>query len=466
MKTNINYTPTLKDPLLDETFMNRLSRVPLTTQLIAALPKVDLHVHLPGTISPLTAWKLGVKNRLITVNNGQWSPGPQTLGAQDPHRNYSEVFLDLENNTLGEDGLPHPLKYNITPHNFKSFDRVMATVQGHRSPPGGIQREEDLILVLMEYLKDCLAQNIFYTEVQQNIRIAYHLYPTLSPKEARYNLYKVLQAAAQEYAKSGVHLRFLHCFNKTQAAGLAQSTSDRALEAAQWLQESHKIAPGLFVGVEAAGHEKDEQGWPIHLKEGYEAVASLGLGCEAHGGEGIGVEHMMDIANTLPITRIAHGFQVIERASAITDIIAKDITLVMSPVINLSLGACVHYCPVEGKPLARSEGGHKHYIRNLGCHPFFALLRNHPIKISLCSDNPEMAGVPIQVLMTMLAGLPHDQTSLPKEWLECHDPLKTHELVQILIHGIEAAFCESSLKEAYKDKLWQVIHDHMRAILG
>lgn len=463
MKNNLNYNHPAEDRFLNEEIRSRLSKIPLTADLIEALPKVDLHVHLPGTISPRTAWALGVKNRLITVSDGQWSLGPQSLGEQDPHRDYSEVFLDLENAAMSEEGIPHNLKYNIIPHNFKSFDRVMATVQGHRTPPGGIQKEEDLIFVLREYLKDCLAQNIFYTEVQQNIRIAYHLYPHLSPKEARYNLYKVLQEAAREYAASGVHLRFLHCFNKTQAAGLAQSTAERALEAADWLQESLDAAPGLFVGIEAAGHEKDEQGWPIHLKDGYEAVASLGLGCEAHGGEGIGVEHMMDIAHTLPVTRIAHGFQVIEKSSAIAEIAHMDITLIMSPVINLSLGACVHYCPIEDKPLARSEGGQQHYIPTLGKHPFFTLLRDHDVKISLCSDNPEMAGVPIQVLMKMLAGLDHKHTLLPKEWLECHEPLQTHELVQILIHGIEAAFCEPKVKEMFKEKLWNVLAERLKA---
>ena len=461
MKNTENYFHQFYYKKIDNILMKQLSQLPLTSSFISALPKIDIHVHLPGTISPQTAWQLGLKNGLLTVKNGQWSNGPKSLSSKNPHTHYSDIFYEPENIFLDCEGVPHNLRYNITHRNFKSFDRVMATVQGHRSPPGGIQSEDDLKFVLMQYLKDCLTQNVFYTEIQQNIRIAYHIYPQSSHKEARHRLYALLWEVSKEFLRLGVHVRFLHCFNKTQAAGLDHSTSQRALEAAEWLKESRTLVPGLFVGIQAAGHEKDESGWPVHLKDGYDAVAALGLGCEAHGGEGIGVEHMMDIVRTLPVSRLAHGFQVIESEAAIEEIISKDITLVMSPIINLGLGACVYHCPNKKKPLARGQGGEKRYISNLEKHPFFSLLRNFPIKLTLCSDNPEMAGVPIQRLMMLLAGIIEEGNSLPSKWLHCLNPLKTHELVSLLINGIEAAFCETSVKTAYMDKLLNVVHQYV-----
>ena len=113
-------------------------------------------------------------------------------------------------------------------------------------------------------------------------------------------------------------------------AGDDKTTHERTLEAAGWLEEAQKIVPNVFVGIESAGHEKDESGWPVHLKAGYERVHDLGLGCEAHGGEGIGVEHMLDVAKSLPITRLAHGFQVIEDIEVIEFIKQKAITLIIS----------------------------------------------------------------------------------------------------------------------------------------
>lgn len=437
-----------------------LTELPLTVDLIKVLPKLDLHVHLPGTISPLTAWTLGIRNRLISLENGTWVDGPVKLPDVDPHTHYSHIFENSADITLNSHNIPESLSYNIAPNNFKSFDRIMATVQGHRHPPGGIQTEDDLRLVLRAYLADCIAQNIFYTEVQQNIRIAYHLYPDNTAQQARFKLYALLQESVEEFKNSGVHLRFLHCFNKTQMSGVNQSSRERALESAEWLHESKEVAPGLFVGLEAAGHEKDQHGWPVHLKDGYELAASLGFGCEAHGGEGIGVEHMMDVARTLPVTRIAHGFQVIECEDAIAELQERGITLVMSPIINLSLGACVHRNPETGQPLSAGKGGKQVYFNKLSDHPFFTLLRQYKLPITLCSDNPQMAGIPIQDLMMILGGIKAGSCErLPVEWQRCLEPLTTLELVKCLVNGIQVAFCEESLKQAYLNKLHAVLED-------
>ena len=72
-----------------------------------------------------------------------------------------------------------------------------------------------------------------------------------------------------------------------------------------------------------------------------------------------------------------------------------------------------------------------------------------------------MAGVPIQRLMMLLAGIIEEGNSLPSKWLHCLNPLKTHELVSLLINGIEAAFCETSVKTAYMDKLLNVVHQYV-----
>lgn len=433
--------------------LDKLDQITLTEELIQALPKVDLHVHLPGTISPHTAWKLGLRNKFINIKDGKWYNGPNSLDVNDPHEHYSDIFKIPETVILDEESVPQGLKYNIAPRNFKSFDATMATVQGHRYPPGGIQNEDDLQLVLRAYLKDCINQSIYYTEVQQNIRIAYHLYGDIEEEVARHKLYYFLENEVKVFAAHGVHLRFLHCFNKTRAAGLKHSTDIRSLEAVIWLQESFELTPNVFVGLESAGHEKDQSGWPIYLKAGYEAAKSLGFGCEAHGGEGIGVEHLMDVVRTLPVTRIAHGFQVIESIESIEEIKAKNVILLMSPIINLSLGGCIHYESKSNLALAHSAGGEKRYIENLDQHPIFTLLRDHKMNIGLCSDNPEIAGVPLQTLFMMLAGIKKDDYTIPTDWLKCSNPLKTGELIACLISGINAAFCDKSLKKEYLLKL-------------
>jgi adenosine deaminase len=422
---------------------------PLTKEMIDELPICDIHVHLPGAISANSAWKLGVRNGLITVEQNEkeeyfCTNGPNSLSIEDPHEHYLDIFnRDL---VLDLNGEPKNLKYDLDFESFKSFDRIMATVQGHRNPPGGIQTKEDIMFLLDDYLDACIRQKIFYTELQQNIKIAYLLYPDENRENARKQLYLLFAEAVEKFKSKGVHLRFLHCFNKTKAAGESKSTHERTLEAATWLEEAKRIAPGVFVGIQSAGHEKDETGWPVHLKAGYDRVRELGLGCEAHGGEGIGVEHMLDVVKTLPIKRIAHGFQVIEDLDAIEHIKQIDLTLVMMPIINLNLGLCLHI--KDGKPCAQTKGGEKTHFRELWQHPFFDLFRKHKVTITLSSDNPEIGGVPIKKTILALAGL-DDEYTLPEGFQQ----LTAQELVTLCINAADAIFEKESIKAEYKKLL-------------
>ncbi|WP_322498079.1 amidohydrolase family protein [Candidatus Cyrtobacter comes] len=419
---------------------------------IQELPLVDIHVHLPGTISPRTAWDLGVRNGFISIDNEHggvsWRNGPNSLQLNAPFEHYSNIFKQ----PIILDNGPVNLEYNIDYQSFKSFDHIMATVQGHRHPPGGIQNESDLEFVLKRYMHDCIEQKVFYTELQQNIRIAYTIYSGLDTQEARLKLYSFLKRQIIEFAKHDIILRFIHCFNKTQASLSDSTTYNRAVEASEWLKEAHDAQPGVFVGIESAGHEKDESGWPAHLKAGYEAVRDIGLGCEAHGGEATGVEHMMDVIRMLPITRLAHGFQVIEDEKSIFEVMDRDVTLVMAPLINMKLGACLHtIADKDGHliPKSKSHGGVKSYIDELYQHPFFKLIREYKgIKIALSSDNPYMAGRLIKESIIALAGLSSEYI-----FPDGTEPLRSDELVQCCLSGIDAAFCDDEIKQMYKSKL-------------
>ena len=433
----------------------------LTKNMIDELPICDIHVHLPGVISPQIAWDLGVRNKFISVikeKNGKYvySSGPLSLSVLDPHEHYIDIFKS--GFLLDENGKPQNLEYNIDADSFKDFDRIMATTQGHRHPPGGIQTKDDMMFLLDSYLEDCVRQKIFYTELQQNIKIAYLLFPDEEAKDARKKLYLLFKDVIEEFKQKGVHLRFLHCFNKTKAAGDEKTTHERTLEAAGWLEEAQKVTPNVFVGIESAGHEKDESGWPVHLKAGYEKVRDLGLGCEAHGGEGIGVEHMLDVAKSLPITRLAHGFQVIEDIEVIEFIKQKAITLIMMPIINLNLGLCLHVkqdSDTKYTPCAKTKGGKKIHIRDFWEHPFFELFRKHEMKITLSSDNPNIGGVPIKDTILALAGL-SSKYKLPKQVY----PLKAEELAILCKNGIDAIFSTDHIKQDYKNLLDTWIEKH------
>ena len=159
---------------------------------------------------------------------------------------------------------------------------------------------------------------------------------------------------------------------------------------------------------------------------------------------------MFDVARSLPITRLAHGFQVIEDHDVINFVKQKDITLVMMPIINLNLGLCVHTKQINGMqtPCSKSKGGKKIHIRDFWQHPFFELFRKHKMKITLSSDNPNIGGIPLKETISIIAGL-NQNYQYPNEFT----PIKAEELAILCKNGIDVIFAEDKLKQDYNNLL-------------
>lgn len=450
--------------------MTEASGTALTEAMIADIPVMDVHIHAQGTVTPETAWELGVRNGMITVEKDDsgkfhYRTGPNEIEypIYDTDGTVMELITDYTSIFRTKDGIgvqlddagkPTNIEYDIAPGRFKSFDQVMAIVQGHRHPPGGIQTADDYAFVVEEYLKSASEQNVMYSELQQNIRIAYPLFldkpmeeATDQEKlEARKQFYQLASELVDRAKDYGVELRFLNCFNKTGAAGLNEDSDHRALQAADWLIESKKYAPGVFVGMQSAGHEGDPTGWPKHLKKGYEKAKDAGFGLATHGGEGIGVAHLMDVLTTLQPAHNAHGFQIIESKQAIEEYKAMENLpiLVMMPQINIALGSPVHR-DSEGNPVQTDDKTKMVAITSLGDHPFFTLLREHELPLALATDNPGMGGVPYKQMLLELAGLSKD----PKVDLGDHAPMTAEELVKCCLCAAKTAFCSPETKAEY-----------------
>jgi adenosine deaminase len=437
-----------------------MSYTPLTQAMIDECPAIDIHVHVPGTITPETAWELGIRNQFITVKRDKvkgWvlEDGPAALNPKDPVGKYSRLFTSKGNRiSFDAGGKPIDLEYNFNcvgsgTDVFTGFDAVMATVQGHRYQCGGIENEDDYRFVMDKYLESCLKQNIRYTEVLQNIFISQAIYKGLGLTEeaARAKFFRLCKEISERFEAKDVILRFHNCPNKTSQSGRPGTLEEQALDWVKWLQESDAIAPGVFVGLNSAGHEQREkdEGGPHAMQKAYTLAKQAGFGCEAHAGEGIGVEHMMDTMNELPVTRLAHGVQVIESQQAITHVKENGLVLIMMPSINVALHSPIH--KLDGVPHAklnpdgtRNIAVQTQHISSLADHPFFPLLRDHGLAIALAGDDPEMGGKSYKTQAAELAGL--GTYTFP----EGFKPLSAEELARCNLTAIKAAFCAPDIK--------------------
>ena len=454
--------------------LQRMPFTPLTEAMVASFPAIDIHVHVPGTISPRTAWELGVRNGLLTVykdasGNFAFRDGPNRIGASDPVKHYSNIFCSKGGFALNLDasGVPIDIDYNYAclgegHDTFSGFDAIQGTTQGHRHRPGGIQTEDDYRFVLTRYLESCLAQNIRYTEASQNITIAQVLYPTLAPKEGRRRFFLLCQEMVALFAARGVILRFYHCANKTVKANVKETLATRAAEWVSWLEEAKECVPGVFVGMTTAGHEESEieSGGPEAMAQAYHHVAAMGLGVEGHYGEGVGVEHMLKAMHCLPAsTRYAHGIQLVESGEALELVRVRGIPLIMMPCINIALGSLIHYqngtpspkFEADGK--TRRKGVIKKHIRTLEEHPLFTLLREENLAIALASDDPEQAGVSYKAQVRALAGLSY---RFPSGFM----PLSAEELTLCNLNAIAAAFCPKDIKALLASDIARWMNTH------
>jgi len=432
--------------------------------MIDSCPVADIHVHAQGTIVPATAWELGLRNEFLTVADGAWRDGPNAIGQSDPVNRYSRIFCNEEGGkvTLEAAGHPQSIAYNyhclpLKDDIFSGFDAVMATVQGHRHPPGGIRTDDDYRFVMRRYLDDCIANHVRYTEALQNIHIAHVLHPELPPREARARFALLCESIVADFAGRGVVLRFHHCPNKTSKSNLPGALASRSLEWTEWLEEVRETAPNIFVALNSAGHEEQEKkdGGPYAMEQAYTAARAKGFGAEAHAGEGIGVEHMLATIRSLPVTRIAHGVQVIESEDAIREVRERGITLIMMPCINVTLGSPIHVKedPAGDMPHAKLDAGGERdpsvvtkHITHLASHPLFPLLREHGLKIALATDNPGMGGRSYKEQAKLLAGIGYDfPAGFP--------PLSAEELALCNLNAIDAAFCRQEIKENFVREL-------------
>ncbi|MFZ4124909.1 MAG: hypothetical protein ACOYJ2_02405 [Rickettsiales bacterium] len=432
---------------------------PLTEAMIDSFPAIDPHIHVPGTISPQTAWDLGLRNNLIHMErtaDGKWVvvDGPNSIGPTDPVKKYSRIFVAKGGHELTFDrtGNPIDLDYNYfclteQPDKFSGFDAIQGTTQGHRHRPGGIQNESDYRFVMERFLESCLKQNLRYVEPSQNITIAKVLYPDLPDKGARRTFFALCKEIVAHYEKQGVILRFTHCANKTGAANVPGSLTQRSNEWVDWLEQAQQEIPGIFVGMTTAGHEGMEikSGGPDAMAQAYHRLKPLGLKGEGHYGEGAGVEHLLRALDSLHLDRLAHAVQMVESPEAIRQIRERRIPVIMMPYINLSLGTTVHYkgetphSKFMPNGIDRDPDVEKRYLSRLEEHPFFTLMRRDSLPIALASDDPQQGGIDYKDQVKMLAGLTY-------EFESGFIPLSAEELTLCNLNAIEAAFCEASIK--------------------
>lgn len=245
------------------------------------LKKVELHVHLEGTITPALAELLAKRNKLTL---------PAGLVAADGTSYLSKDFLDF----------------------LKVYDTLAAVIKTPR----------DYYDITFDYLKNNAKEGAIYIEMMY------------SPDHAEQS-----SGIPSEHHLEAIQQAIDDAKEQFNIVGKIITTAVRhyGVEAAE--RVATNASKHDFACVTGFGLGGDEANYPPKLfRRAYQIAADAGLNCTVHAGEFASHEGMIEAMTNLPIKRIGHGVRVIESPDTMAMVKDKGVALELCPTSNIFLG--------------------------------------------------------------------------------------------------------------------------------
>ncbi|ORY60978.1 putative adenosine deaminase [Pseudomassariella vexata] len=265
------------------------------SSFVAALPKVELHVHIEGTLTPSLRWKLAHRNNV---------PLPY-LTYEALLESYN-VLYNHRKEVNGDNGAPTFLE------TYFAGTQVLC-------------KEEDFYELGMEYLQKAKDMNVRYVEPFFDLQ-AY--LPRGIPAATVLNGY--MRAQREGAAKFGVQSNWIMCFIRDEPVeeGIAAYKAARP-----WAKmEGGK---GLFHAVGLASNEYDRP--PLLFETGYEMAQRDGLyvtmHCDVDQKDAADHVHeaIFSVCGGKGAQRIDHGLNAVDRPELIAGLKDRGIGLTLCP---------------------------------------------------------------------------------------------------------------------------------------
>ncbi|MFC7326243.1 adenosine deaminase [Marinactinospora rubrisoli] len=247
--------------------------------LIRDLPKVELHVHLEGSLQPETLLDLAARHRVADI--------PRTLGEiRDWY-----AFRDF----------PH------------FIDVYLTSVQALRD-------EEDFARLTRDVAGRLAAQNVRYAELHVS------LYAHLMRGVPAHVVFAGIEEARREAeSRYGIRLRWIPDFPGDYGVEAAEQTLEAVL----------RDGPDSVVGFGVGGIEVDR----APFAGVFERARAAGLHSLPHAGENGGPERVWSALRDLHAERIGHGIDSMRDPRLVEHLVETRIPVDVSPTSNVCTGA-------------------------------------------------------------------------------------------------------------------------------
>ena len=285
---------------------------------LVALPKVELHVHLEGTITAATAIELAQRHgedpeRVLPLSSG---------GYPEPFRDFLE-FLEL----------------------YLAVSRLVRT-------------PDDLYTVAASFARDRAEQNIVYTEV--TFTALTHVRNGMEPGA----MWAAVSAGLREVPEG------------TTIGLIVDSVRDQGAEHARGTIELVGSADAPIVGLGLTGIEgsSPESGFKM-LRD---AADELGLGFAVHAGDTGTPDNVRAALDDLGADRIGHGVASVEDADLVERLVRDGIPVEVCPSSNVSLQI---FPSLDDHPFPKMWSAGMNVTVNSDDPPFFSTTLTEEIEL-------------------------------------------------------------------------------------
>jgi adenosine deaminase len=250
-------------------------------EFIAMMPKVELHLHLEGTITPRTLIELAARNGV-------------RLPAQD------------------EEGVAALFRY-------RNFGEFLSVFMGLAR---AIVRGEDFERLAYELGMDLAAQRVRYAEVM--ISPMQHL-------NRGVDLYEAIDGAMAGFKRAERDGGTVTRMARDYGRGYGTEAAWKVLEIARAAQPLGVV--GWSIGGQEIGHP------PEPFAPHFAAAREAGFGLMAHAGEVVGPASVWGAVEALGCARLGHGIRSVDDPRLLATLAERGVVLDVCPTSNVLTGA-------------------------------------------------------------------------------------------------------------------------------
>ncbi|MCL5006421.1 MAG: adenosine deaminase [Acidobacteria bacterium] len=260
-----------------------ISNEPLADESVCRLPKVELHVHLEGSVQPETMRELSRMRGRVGRDVDKWIRQQQQRG-----------------------------------YHYASF---MEFVEAFKFVAVLLERPQDYGVAAARLMEWLAAQNVKYAEVTLSAGVVLW---KRQPLDAVYEA--VREASLEAEARLGLRVNWI--FDAVRQFG-----AEHARQVVRWAGRYNSQ------GVVAFGLGGDEERGPAELfRDVYREARDLGLHCVAHAGETAGPESVRQAVELLGAERIGHGLAAARSPKLSALLRDRQIPLEACPTSNVAMG--------------------------------------------------------------------------------------------------------------------------------